>query len=206
MQNEEQLKAFLIILTVAIEVNEIAETAHFNETVFNELLPSLIQFNGEQLKDYYPEINYQKALHFLIESLEKNKMKREVMNICVAMMGIGKSFNQQPQFVKLLKEKLDLLPDKIQYFGQNHDNIYAFLGETYVETVSTACAKIRINGGRHLAEKNHQDRIRTFLLLGIRAVTLWRFVFGGSTWRMVWALQFQRKALLGRLKQLQEAL
>lgn len=67
----------------------------------------------------------------------------------------------------------------------SHANVFASVAETYSSTLSSFRFRIQVTGNpTYLQQPMNTNRVRSYLLAGIRATTLWRQV-GGRKWHLV---------------------
>ncbi len=125
---------------------------------------------------------------------------KTIMHYMMGLLTLEKRLSQQPEMLQVLAERLQQIADNKDFFGQElHENTIAAIASLYGETISTLKPRIVIHGKpEYLNHSSNTNRLRTLLLVGIRAAYVWR-QHGGNHFRLI----VERKKMLDALDSLQ---
>lgn len=109
----------------------------------------------------------------------------------VGVLHIAKKLRKRPDLMNTLSEGIERAERSVSHFGEEHDNVFASLAETYSETAGQIHPRIMVSGNdSHLQNPRVVNQVRSLLLAAMRAAVLW-YQSGGSRWNLI----FGRRAL-----------
>lgn len=109
----------------------------------------------------------------------------------VAVLHVAKKLRKKPELMESLSKGIDQAERSVEHFGEEHDNVFASLAETYSETAGRIHPRIMVSGNdNHLQNPRVVNQVRSLLLAAMRAAVLW-YQSGGSRWNLI----FGRRAL-----------
>jgi high frequency lysogenization protein len=104
--------------------------------------------------------------------------------------------------LEAIGQQLSRSQRQVDLYDVTHAIVLASVAETYSSTLSSFHFRIQVTGNpTYLQQPMNTNRVRSYLLAGIRATTLWRQV-GGRKWQLVLfknSLQRELTALLNQL-------
>lgn len=194
----DQAFAIMVAYHVAIGVNTLAQKGQWAEQNFTAILPSLQRFNAPNTADYYEHHNlFIPAREAMIETFIHG-ITDEHLRYLIQLLNVEKRLAKNTKLMMLLKTELTQARKQVEHFGLLHDNVFARYSDIYQQTASQATRKILVRGNpRYLQQADTVAQIRTALLCGIRAASLWR----GSGGNRI-QLMFGRKALVDAVQKI----
>lgn len=188
----EQVWALCAAFLAADGVVQIAQKGQWAERYFATLLPSLSRFNTSTVAELYENpVNLARGQALLMD-LFGDGVPDDVLRYVLQMIHVERRLSAKPALVQTLIDGLHQADRQIQAFGLLHDNVFARYSSLYQETASQAARRIMVRGNpQFLRNARNAAQLRTLLLCGIRAASMWR-ANGGSRWQMM----FGRKAIV----------
>lgn len=188
----DQAFALMAAYHAAMGVNTLAEKGQWAQENFAALLPSLQRFNAEHTADYYEHhAQFATARDAMVDTFAHG-VPDEHLRYFMQMLGVERRLAKNAPLMQKLKAGLNQATRQAEHFGTLHDNLFARYADIYQQTASQAARKIMVRGNpRFLQQPGTVAQIRTLLLCGIRAASLWRGA-GGSRVQII----FGRKALV----------
>lgn len=189
---ENQTYALIAAYHSAIGICTLAAKGQWPEANYAALLPSLTHFNCANLPDYYDKHQqFEPARQALIETFGHG-VPDDNIRYLMQMLSVERRLSKKPELMADLKIGLEQAQTQSQHFSALHDNLFAKYADIYQQTASLAARKILVRGNPlYLQNSSTAARIRTLLLCGIRAASLWRGA-GGSRSQII----FGRKAIV----------
>lgn len=191
-------------------VNQIANTGHIDETLYNSCIDSVLNENADDAVDLYGSLeNLKIGFKSMLYQLGAGQLTPdgkpkdlEATRYALGILHLEKKLNKNPAVFKEVIKGIQETQKKLEFFDKNHENITASLADIYANTISNIGPKIMVKGDQaHLSNPNNASKIRALLLAGIRAALLWRQA-GGNRWKLLLErgkLQKQADAFLSKL-------
>lgn len=116
----------------------------------------------------------------------------EILRYSASMMHLQNQLSNRKDMLDTLRSRIQQIQKQVNISGsETNSQVFDSIAHLYSETLSTLKFRIQVNGNPdYLKQENITNQIRTVLLGGIRAVTLWRQL-GGSRLDFI----FRRKAI-----------
>ncbi|MCC7516120.1 MAG: high frequency lysogenization protein HflD [Pseudomonadales bacterium] len=116
----------------------------------------------------------------------------EILRYSASMMHLQNQLIKHKDMLDTLRSRIQQIQKQVNISGsETNSQVFDSIAHLYSETLSTLKFRIQVNGNPdYLKQENITNQIRTVLLGGIRAVTLWRQL-GGSRLDFI----FRRKAI-----------
>lgn len=133
------------------------------------------------------------GLETLRDTFEKeNSSHADIMRYCASMLHLQKNLAKQKDILDTIGRRIQQIQKQADIAGsETHSNVIASIAALYLDTISTFRFRIQVNGNPEVLQQPAvAEQIRTMLMGGIRAVTLWRQL-GGSRLDFI----FKRKAI-----------
>lgn len=122
----------------------------------------------------------------------------DVIRYATSLLSLEKKYAKQRQLQQQLADGLDALIIHKETLGVTEPAMLGRLGQLYLETISVLKPAIMVTGKPiYLKQDQIVSSVRTALLCGIRAASLWRSE-GGSMWK----LMFSWKSILRQCQHL----
>ncbi|GBU10180.1 high frequency lysogenization protein HflD [Gammaproteobacteria bacterium] len=166
----------------------VAEIATRGDTDINIdcLLSSLFDINPKDTISIYGNLQ---NLDFGFNRLVQNftGAKETPFLYVISLLALQKKLTKDQSLSHILQEGLRTTQARLAHFEIKHDNIYASLGDLYSQTVSKLSPRIIVKGEEQfLRSERHANKIRSYLLCGVRAAMLWQQC-GGSKWELLFS-------------------
>ena len=189
--------ALAALAHIAWMVNALARQGRCDEQMFDWLAARLFE----------SEVSAEDWLHAVCLRTLRQQLRGEfdahaktIMHYMMGLLTLEKRLSQQSEMLRMLAERLHYISENKNFFGQElHENTIAAIASLYGESISTLKPRIIIHGKpEYLNHKSNTNRLRTLLLVGIRAAHMWR-QHGGNHFRLI----VERKKMLETLNDLQ---
>lgn len=189
---EEQAFALMAAYHAAIGVNALAQKGQWAQENFAAILPSLQRFDALTVADYYQHYAcFAPAREAMVETFAHG-VPDEHLRYLMQVLSVERRLAKNASLMAVLKAGLLQAVKQVEHFGLLHDNVFARYADIYQQTASQAARKILVRGHpQYLQQANTVAQIRTLLLCGIRAASLWRGAGGSRS-----QIMFGRRALV----------
>mgnify|MGYP000515243828 CR=1 FL=1 len=191
---DEQVIALAGIFQAAALVQQIAETAQYDDIALTSSIKSLFATDPETTLSVYGDINdITLGLKTLKKALQK-KSDREYIGIIrytLSLIQLESKLRKQPEMLNIIGQRIDQAKNQADHFSTLHENVIHNLASLYMDTISTFNLRVQVTGNpNHLKVTHNAALIRAALLTGIRSAILWRQT-GGRRWNLL----FKRSAI-----------
>lgn len=190
------------ILQAATQVEQLAKTGYLKTDEFETAVKSLFETNPDNSLDVFGGdiVALRTGLEKLEEMLTQYKRapSTDIFRYALGVMHIQKRLTRKKDVLAIISDRLDRAQVQSEHFGFTHDNLIRNIADIYSDTISKFQYRIQVTGNyNYLQQDRVANQVRTLLLGGIRAATLWRQL-GGSRWQFV----FYRKDILNACHEL----
>lgn len=172
----------------AVLVEELAKTGYLKTGEFETAVASLINQNPTSAEDVFGSVAaLREGLERLHELLQNHRDPEhaDVLRYVLGIVHLQKRLAKRKDVLYVIGNRLDKVRHQIDHFGPGHDNVVSNIADVYTDTISKFPYRIQVTGEySYLQQSRVAAQIRTLLLAGIRAATLWRQL-GGSRWHML---------------------
>lgn len=184
------------LLQAATQVEQIAKTGYLKTDEFESAVKSLFETSPENTLAVFGGnvANLQTGLEKLEEMLAQYKRapSTDVFRYALGVMHIQRRLASKNDVLSVISSRLEHAKTQSEHFGYTHDNLISNIADIYSDTISKFQYRIQVTGNyNYLQQTRVANQVRTLLLAGIRASTLWRQL-GGSRWQFI----FYRKHIL----------
>jgi len=193
MQNSTQLENTVIALAGMFQaislIRELTQTGKTNEAAYQASIHSIFQTDPPDVATVFGGLpNIKLGLEKLIHALGPSQTKDQLQNrYLLSLIHLQKKLSRSPKLQKTLSDRIQQTKKQVDYFHLTHPTVIANLADIYLNTISTFKFRIMILGSqRVLHVKENMEKVRTLLLAGIRATTLWRQM-GGSRLQLLFS-------------------
>lgn len=193
---QSQAWAFAALFLAIDSVRALAERGEVRSEAELTLLPSLLTTNAADIADYYGEPhNPLTRGRDAFLRVFNGKNDQQGLRYSAQILHVEKRLAKNPALMALLQTRLQDARRQAEHFPPNHPNLLAGLATTYQDTASQAAGKIMVIGRpEYLQQTETINRVRTLLLCGVRAASLWR-AYGGNRWNLLFARRKLEEAL-----------
>ncbi len=178
----EQTIALAGVYQAATIAHELANSGALREfKSWKASLNSLYKINADSTEDVFDNdiSGLALGLQSLIKSFNKDPQYINIIKYTLTLLTLQGKLDSRPEMIECIKQGLNgskVLQTKDEPFN---DAVIAKLANTYSQTISQMQPRVIIAGQPfHLKNTSVTEKIRTILLAGIRAATLWRQVGG----------------------------
>ena len=189
--NQERVMALAAMVQAAALVHQIATTGQADENASNCSLGSLFVTNPESTKDVFGGPNAISNLRLGLVTLKSilaqshSPGAAEITRYLIGLAHLQAKLVKHPDMLNNISKQLSHSQRQVDLYELSHANVFASVAETYSSTLSSFRFRIQVTGNpTHLQQPMNTNRVRSYLLAGIRATTLWRQV-GGRKWHLV---------------------
>lgn len=206
--NQERVLALAAMVQAAALVHQVANTGQADENASRSSLASLFVTSPESTEDVFggPDAisNLRLGLVTLQSILAQGQSPGagEITRYLIGLSHLQSKLRKHPDMLNDISKQLSHSQRQVDLYELTHANVFASVAETYSSTLSSFRFRIQVTGNpTYLQQPMNTNRVRSYLLAGIRATTLWRQV-GGRKWHLVLfknSLQRELDALLSQL-------
>jgi high frequency lysogenization protein len=206
--NQQRVLALAGIIQAATLVNQVATTGQADIQASHCALSSLFVANPERTEDVF---GGEQAIHNLrlglitlksIMNQEQSSGIKDITRYVLGLTHLQSKLSKQPQMLNEISTQLNHSQRQVDLYELGHANVLASVAETYSSTLSSFNFRIQVTGNpTYLQQPMNTNRVRAYLLAGIRATTLWRQL-GGRKWHLIVfknSLQRELDVLLNQL-------
>lgn len=206
--NQERVLALAGIVQAAVLVNQVATTGQADVGAGHCALASLFITNPQHTEDVFGGVHAVNNLRLGLTTLkaimiqEQSPGAKDITRYVLGLTHLQSKLSKQPQMLNDISTQLSHSQRQVDLYELGHANVLASVAETYSSTLSSFNFRIQVTGNpTYLQQPMNTNKVRAYLLAGIRATTLWRQV-GGRKWHLVVfknSLQRELDVLLNRL-------
>jgi high frequency lysogenization protein len=185
---QEQVIALAGLFQAMDAIESIAQQGRCDEQVLETALGSLFVGNPEKTLDVFGELARLKpGLIKVRELLNKSNADKRLNSVryALAIIHLESKLKKQKDMLATIGQRLERAESQVQHFSILHENVLESIAAIYLDTISTFQLRVQISGEERLLKiSQNVAKIRSLLLAGIRAATLWRQV-GGHRWHFI---------------------
>jgi high frequency lysogenization protein len=129
---------------------------------------------------YRSQADLKVGYQLVVQQLDSGPKKSvELVKYVGGLIQLERALNSKPQQLNLLGTKIEDIKRRLSHFEITDESVIAGLADIYAEVVSPLGQRIQVFGDPDLLQqKSIQNKIRSLLLVGIRAAVLWRQMGG----------------------------
>lgn len=206
--NQQRVLALAAVVQAATLVHQVASTGKVDEAASRTCMVSLFVTSPESTEDVFGGDQAIQNLRLGLETLQgilnqdQSVAAREITRYVLGLTHLQGKLRKRPKMLEAISQQLSRSQRQVDLYDVTHANVLASVAETYSSTLSSFHFRIQVTGNpTYLQQPMNTNRVRSYLLAGIRATTLWRQV-GGRKWQLVLfknSLQRELTALLNQL-------
>lgn len=170
------------------QVEQLAKTGYINNEEFDTAIKSLFITSPDDVIDVFGDVAH---LHTGFEKLEqmlseyRQSLSTDLFRYVFGVMHIQRRLSKRKDVLAVIAKRLEQAEAQSEHFGTTHDNLVRNIAAIYSDTISKFQYRIQVTGNySYLQQDRVANQVRTLLLAGIRASTLWRQI-GGTRWQFV---------------------
>ncbi len=180
---EARVMAVSALAHIAWMVNRLARHGQCDETMLAWLLERLFSTHAAP-----EQWHHALCLRTLKRQLrgEYEEDAKAIMHYMMSLLSLEKILGRHPQMLQRIADRLRQIANGKAFFGDAvTSNTLAGVAALYGETISTLQPRIIVHGKpEYLNRQETTDRVRTLLLVGIRAAHQWHR-HGGNHFRFI---------------------
>jgi high frequency lysogenization protein len=206
--NQERVLALAAVVQAAALVHQVANTGQADENASRCSLASLFVTSPESTEDVFGGPHAISNLRLGLVTLKsilaqgQSAGASDITRYLIGLAHLQGKLIKHPDMLNNISKQLSHSQRQVELYELTHANVFASVAETYSSTLSSFRFRIQVTGNpTYLQQPMNTNRVRSYLLAGIRATTLWRQV-GGRKWHLVLfknSLQRELDALLSQL-------
>lgn len=204
-QHRDRAIALAAIFQAVDGVHALARNGQTDPAALRTAVHSTVTRDANDSADFFGGLGeLSKGLDMLQRVLTQRIPDEEMIltRYAVAVLHVAKKLRKKPALMETLSQGIDKAERSVAHFGEDHENVFASLADTYSETAGQIHPRIMVSGNdHHLQNPRVVNMIRTLLLGSIRAAVLW-YQSGGSRWNLI----FGRRTLADEATALSEQL
>ena len=185
---QEQVIALAGLFQAMDAIENIAQQGRCDEQILETALSSLFVGNPTNTLEVFGDLAHLKpGLEKVNELLNKSNSDKRLTAVryALAIVHLESKLNKQKDMLATIGKRLERAESQVQHFSLLHENVLESIAAIYLDTISTFQLRVQISGEeRLLSISQNIAKIRSLLLSGIRAATLWRQV-GGRRWHFI---------------------
>jgi len=185
---QEQVIALAGLFQAMDAIESIAQQGKCDEHVLETALSSLFVGNPNSTLDVFGDLSLLKpGLTKVRDLLNKSNTDKRLnaVRYALAIVHLESKLNKQKDMLATIGKRLERAESQVQHFSLLHENVLESIAAIYLDTISTFQLRVQISGNEQLLTISQNiAKIRSLLLSGIRAATLWRQV-GGRRWHFI---------------------
>jgi high frequency lysogenization protein len=209
--NQERVLALAAVVQAAALVHQVASTGQADETASRCCLASLFITSPESTEDVFGGVEAVNNLRLGLTTLksimaqDQSVGAREITRYILGLTHLQGKLRKHPDMLNAISKQLSHSQRQVDLYELAHPNVFASVAETYSSTLSNFRFRIQVTGNpTYLQQPMNTNRVRSYLLAGIRATTLWRQV-GGRKWQLILSKNSLQRELDALLIQLEPA-
>lgn len=207
-KSQERVLALAGIVQAAVLVNQVATSGQADTHASQCALESLFVANPGQAADVFGGPHAIQNLALGLQTLKAIMHQdngagiKDITRYIIGVIHLQKKLSKKPQMQSDISNQLMHSQRQVDLYEITHANVLASVAETYSSTISKFNFRIQVTGNpTYLQQPANTNKVRSYLLAGIRATTLWRQL-GGRKWHLVLfknSLQSDIDALLNQI-------
>lgn len=193
----DQVLALAGIAQSASLASQLAREGKADSTAMAGTVHSILMLDSDNTESIFIDAAHLKpGLQMLRDIFERDTFEKngngEILRYCASLLQLQRQLAKDNDMLDSLRRRIMQIQKQADMHGsETNSQIISSIAALYSDTLSTFKFRIQINGNpQYLQQDNVASQIRTVLLGGVRAVTLWRQV-GGSRLDFI----FRRKAI-----------
>lgn len=179
----DQAMALAGIAQAATLASQLAREGRADSTAFAGTVHSILMLDADNTESIFIDRHHlQLGLQAVRDTFERDSSHHaEVMRYCASLLHLQRQLARNHAMLATLGERINQIQKQVAIHGsETNSQVISSIAALYADTLSTFRFRIQINGNpQYLQQDNIAAQIRTVLLGGVRAVTLWRQL-GGS--------------------------
>jgi high frequency lysogenization protein len=180
---ENQVMALAGIAQAAALASQIAREGSCDKDAMAGTVHSILMLDSDNCEHIFLDRKHlQLGLKTLRDTFERDGTAGgDILRYCASMLHLQSRVAKNRGMLESIGSRIQQIQKQVSINGsETHSNIINSIAGLYTDTISTFRFRIQVNGNpQYLQQDNIANQIRTVLLGGIRAVTLWRQM-GGS--------------------------
>lgn len=200
----DQVLALAGIAQAAALAGQIARNGSGNSEAMAGTVHSILMLDADDCESIFIDRQHLKlGLQTLRDTFERDSTDSgDILRYCASLLHLQRRLANNREMLDTLAVRIKQIQKQASIHGsETHSSVISSIAALYLDTISTFRFRIQVNGNpQQLQQENVANQIRTVLLGGIRAVTLWRQM-GGSRFDFI----FKRKAIYNTARALLEA-
>ena len=186
-QMDEQVCALAAWALAVHAVRDVAECGQDRRGALAALMPSLLRFDRDNIRDYYEcGAALNEGLKLLADVFGREG-DADTVKYGMQVLFLEKKLAKNRELMETLAVRLRSLQRQAGHFSPVHESVVAQAASIYQDTVGKAGARIMVSGNPvYLQQSQTAEMIRALLLCAVRAASLWR-AEGGSRWQLMFA-------------------
>jgi high frequency lysogenization protein len=185
------------------QVEQLAKTGYLNNEEFETSIKSLFVTSPDSAIDVFGDVAYLctgfEKLELMLNEYHRS-LSTDLFRYVFGVMHIQRRLSKRKDILTVIGTRLEQAEMQSEHFGIAHDNLVRNIATIYSDTISKFQYRIQVTGNyTYLQQDRVANQVRTLLLAGIRASTLWRQI-GGTRWQFI----TNRENLLNTCRELQK--
>lgn len=190
----EQAIALAGIAQAAALANQLAREGRADSNAMAGTVHSILMLDASNTESVFIDRHHlQLGLQAVRDTFERDSgTHADVLRYCASLLHLQRQLAKNGPMLDTLRNRLLQIQKQVEiHGGETHSQVISSIAALYGDTLSTFRFRIQISGNpQYLQQDSLASQIRTVLLGGVRAVTLWRQL-GGSRLDFI----FKRKAI-----------
>ncbi len=168
---------------------ELTQTGKIDEATLQTSIYSIFQSNPTHVQGVFGGTeNVRLGLKRIVVTFDSTQAADRLQHrYLLSLIHLQKRLIRSPKILHLLTTRLEKIKKQAEYFSLTHPTVISNLADTYLATISTFKFRVSILGNQRILQaQDNMEKIRTLLLAGGRAGTLWRQA-GGSRLQLIFS-------------------
>ncbi|WP_188151248.1 high frequency lysogenization protein HflD [Teredinibacter waterburyi] len=169
-------------------VEQLAKTGYLKSEQFETAMKSLLVQSATDAEQVFGSVSTLSdglnTLELLLKQ-HRDPKNADLLRYILGILHLQKRLARRSDVLYIIGARLEKVEKQVEMFGLSHDNVVSNVADIYTDTISKFQYRIQVNGEyNYLQQARVAAQIRSLLLAGIRAATLWRQA-GGSRWHLI---------------------
>ncbi len=199
-----QAMALAGIAQAATLASQLAREGSANQTALAGTVHSILMLDAPDTESIFIDKHHlQTGLQTVRDTFERDSANHaDILRYCASLLHLQGHLAKNREMLDTLHRRILQIQKQVDiHGGETNSQVINSIAALYTDTLSTFRFRIQISGNpQYLQQDNVASQIRTVLLGGVRAATLWRQL-GGSRFDFI----FKRKAIYNATLALLEA-